>query len=155
MAVPWSLSDSKSPQVSKTFLSILAVHNNASFFFSFTLWTAKSTIWQVHFIFLTITRSGRVAEIRWSLCISTTEIFFAFLFSRTDSGLCVYHLFARSHLNFLYDSPWITLPTQSCVGLYSFCANLLHSLMWLIVSSLSPHNPHELFWCVLSILCLT
>ena len=39
--------------------------------------------------------------------------------------------------------------------LYSFCANLLHSLiMWLIVSSLSPHNLHLLFCCVLSILAL-
>ena len=29
----------------------------------------------------------------------------------------------------------------SCLVLYAFCANLLHSLiMWLIVSSLLPHN---------------
>ena len=44
-------------------------------------------------------------------------------------------------------------PTQSCLVLCSFCANFLHSLIvWVIVSSLSPHNLHLLFCCVLSIL---
>ena len=55
----------------------------------------------------------------------------------------------------MHSSQWITLPTQSCLVLYSFCANLLHSLnMWLIVLSLSPHNLHLLICCVLSILTL-
>ena len=59
------------------------------------------------------------------------------------------------YLNFLHISQWITLPTQSCFALYSFCSNLLHSLiMWLIVSSLSPHSLHWLFCCVLCILAL-
>ena len=50
---------------------------------------------------------------------------------------------------------WITLPTQLCLVLYSFCANLLHSLiMCLMVLSLSPHSLHLLFFCVLSILTL-
>ena len=76
-------------------------------------------------------------------------------FSRTDAGLSVYHLFVWSNLNFLYNSQRITLPTQSCLVLYSFCTNLLHSLiMWLIVSSLSPHSLHLLFCCFLSILAL-
>ena len=75
-------------------------------------------------------------------------------FSRTDSGLCIYHLFVWSNLNFLYISQCITLPTLSGVVLYSFCANLLHSLMWLMVSSLSPQSLHLLFCCVLSILTL-
>ena len=35
------------------------------------------------------------------------------------------------------------------------CANLLHwIIMWLMVSSLSPHNLHLLFCCVFSILAL-
>ena len=73
-------------------------------------------------------------------------------FSRTDSGLCIYHLFVWSNLNFLRSSKWIT---QSCFVLHSFCANLLHSLiMWLNVSSLSPHGLHLLYFCVLSILTL-
>ena len=60
-----------------------------------------------------------------------------------------------SNLDFLHISQWITLPTQSCLFLYSFYANLLHSLiMWLIVSSLSPHSLYLLFCWVLSILAL-
>ena len=124
-----SLSDSKSPQVFWTLVSILANLNNAvvwmvsicplifkssnartdplvhvprvpitigitvslilhSFFsslaksrylsfillsFNFTLWssgTAKSTIWHVLCFLLAITRSGHLAEIRLSVCIS-------------------------------------------------------------------------------------
>ena len=53
-----------------------------------------------------------------SLCVS---------FSRTDSGLYIYHLFVWSNLNFLHSFQRITLPTQSCLVLHSFCANLLHS----------------------------
>ena len=50
---------------------------------------------------------------------------------------------------------WITLPTQSCLVFYSFWANLLPSLiMWLIVSSISPHNLHLLFCYIFSILAL-
>ena len=65
-----------------------------------------------------------------SLCVS---------FSRT--GWCIYHLFIWWNLNFLHISQLITLPTQSCVVLYFFRANLLYSLiMWLIDSSLSLHN---------------
>ena len=76
-------------------------------------------------------------------------------FSRTGAGLCIYHLFVWSNWNFLHISLWITLPTKLCLALYSFCANLLHSLiMWLIVSSLSAHGLHLLFCCVLSILAL-
>ena len=81
-----------------------------------------------------------------SLCVS---------FSWTGAGLCIYHLFVWSNFNFLHISQWITLPTQSCLVLYSFCSNLLHSLiMWLLVLSLSPHSLHLLFCCVLSILTL-
>ena len=42
--------------------------------FSFTLWpagTAKSTILQVLFFLLIILRSGLLAEIRWSVCMSS------------------------------------------------------------------------------------
>ena len=58
---------------------------------------------------------------------------------------CVVHIsFVRMvKLNFLHISQWIILPTQSCLVLYSFCANLLYSLiMWLMVSSLSLHSLH-------------
>ena len=49
---------------------------------------------------------------------------------------------------------WITLLTQSCIVSYTCCDNLLHSLMWLIGPSLSPHNLHLLFCYALSVVAL-
>ena len=214
MVFHWSLSDSKSPQVSRAPLSILAVLSNAfiwivttrpptskssrpfnnplvivpkapitigtivtfmfhsffnplarsrylSFFshsFSFILWlagTAKSTILQILFFLLIIIRCRLLAEIRWSVCMSKSYRRLCVSFSRTGAGLCINHLLVWSNINFLHISQWITWPTQSCLVLFSLCTNLLYSLiMWLIVSSLSPHSLHLLFCCVLSILAL-
>ena len=182
-----SLSDSKSPQVSRTRLRILAVLSNAviwivstrlptskssrpfnnplvilpnapitfgtivtfmfhsffnslarsrylSFFslsFRFILWsagTAKSTILQILFFLLLlfiIMRSDLLAGIRWSVCILKSHWSLCESFSRTDAGLCIYHLFVWSNWNFLHISQWITLPTQSCLTLYSFCAIII------------------------------
>ena len=107
------------------------------------------------FLLLIIIMSGLLAEIRWSVCISKSHRSLCVSFSRTGTGLCIYHLFVWSNLNFLHISQCITLPTQSYLVLNFFCANLLHPLiMWLIVSSLSPHSLHLLFCCVLSILTL-
>ena len=166
-----SFSDSKSPQVSRTLLSILAVLNNVvvwmvstcpptskssspfnnplvtvpnapitigviitsmshsffnylarsrylSFFshsFSFILWsvgTVKATILQVLFFFssffflllllLIIIRSDHLAEIRGSVGMSKSHRSLCLLFSRTGAGLCIYHLFVWSNLNFLH-----------------------------------------------------
>ena len=124
--------------------------------FSSILWsagTAKSTILQSFFFYLLIIiRSGLLVEIMWSVCISKSHWSLCVSFSRTGAGL---RMSAWSDLNFLQISQWITLPTQSCQALYSFCANLLHSLiMWLMVSSLSPHCLHLLFCCVLSVFTL-
>ena len=147
-----------------SFFNSLARSRYLSFFshyFSFILWsaeTAKSTILQVLFFFfflLIIIKSGLLVRIRWSVCILKSHRSLCESFSRTGAGLCIYHLLVWSNLNFLHISQWITLPTQSCLALYSRCANLLHSLIiWLLVSSLSPHSLHLLFCCVLSILAL-
>ena len=56
--------------------------------------TTKSTIQQV---LLTITRSGRLAEIR--------------LYFKIPGKLCKYYLFAWLKFNFLHNSKWIILPT--------------------------------------------
>ena len=127
-----------------------------SYVFRFILWsagTAKSTILQMlFFCLLIIIRSGLPSRIRWPVCMLKTHRSLCVKFSRKGAGLCIYHLLVWSNLNFLHISLWITLPTQSCFSLYSFCANLLHSLiMWLIVSSLSPQSLHLLFCCVSSI----
>ena len=75
-------------------------------------------------------RSGRLAEIRWPVCMSKSHRRLYVSFSWTAAGLCIYRLFVWSNLNFLHISQMITLPTQSCLVLYSFFANLLH---WLII----------------------
>ena len=90
----------------------------------------KSSIQQVLFLFiylfiylfilLTITRSGRMAGIRWSVCISKFQRILCISFSRMDSGLCIYYLFVWSNLNLLHNSPWITFPAQSYLVLYFF-----------------------------------
>ena len=65
------------------------------------------------------------------------------------------HSFVWWNLNFLHISQWIILPTQSCLVLCFFCVYLLHSvIMRLLVSSISPYNPHLLFCCALSALAL-
>ena len=215
MVFHWNLSDSKSPQISRIRLRILAVLGNAviwiissrpptskssrpfynplvimpkssitigtivtfmfhsffnslaksryfSFFshsFRFILWsavTAKSTFFKFSLFFLLIIiRSGLLAGIRWSVCMLKSHRSSCVSFSRTGAGLCILHLLVWSNFNFLHISQWIALPTKSCLALYSFCANLLHSLiMWLIVSSLSSHSLHLLLCCVLCILAL-
>ena len=81
--------------------------------FSFTLWsvwTAKSTIRPVPFLFADyyeVWSSGRDYMI--SLYHKIPENF-VHLFFRTDSGLCIYHLLVWSNLDFLHNSQWITLP---------------------------------------------
>ena len=128
----------KSPQVSRTHHSILADLNSVivskylSLFtlsFNFTLRlarTAKSTILQVILILLIIIRSGCLTEVRRSTCIIKSHRSLCVSFSRTDAGLSIYLLFVWSNFDFLHNSQWITLPTQSCLLLNSFCANLLH-----------------------------
>ena len=110
--------------------------------------------WNFSFL-LIIIRSGHLAEIKWSVSISKSHRNSCISFFRREDGLCIYHLFVWSNLNFLHISRWIAFPTQSCIVLYSICANLRHSLIiWLIVSSLLPHNLHLLFCWVLFILAL-
>ena len=77
------------------------------------------------FCLLIITRSGLLAGIRWSVCISKFQRNLWVSFSRTNSGLCIHNLLRCSNLIFLYNSQWITFPTQSCLVLYSFCASYI------------------------------
>ena len=71
--------------------------------------------------------------------------------------ICVVHIpFVRMvKSKFLAQPEWITFPTQLCLVLYSFCANLLHSLiMWLMVSSLLPYNLHHLIAIIIIIIII-
>ena len=91
----------------------------------------------------------------FTLAYNGYSVLWSLQWQLTSSCLLVYHLFIWWNLNFLHISQFITVPTQSCLVLYSLCTNLLHSLIrWLMVSSLSPLNLHLLFCCVLSLLAL-
>ena len=78
----------------------------------------KGTIRQALSFLLVILRSGFLAEIRWSVCISKSHRSLCVSFSRTDAGFCIYHLFVGLNFNFLHYSLWITLPTQPCLVLH-------------------------------------
>ena len=67
------------------FYSVVGQHSKAYTFASFLLITI---------------RSGRLAEIRWSFCMSKSHRSLCGSISMTDSQLCIYHLFVWSNLNF-------------------------------------------------------
>ena len=48
------------------------------------------------FCLLFIIRSGLLAEMRESVCMSKSHRSLCVSFSRTDAGLCIYHLFVWS-----------------------------------------------------------
>ena len=162
---PCILSDNKPPQVTRTLLSILSDLNYSVFWMVFTrpLFSKSPSpctnqspqFCKFSFLLLINLRSVRLAEIWWSVCISKSQRSLCISFFRTVSGLCIYHLFVWSNFNLLHIFHGSSWPPSRFQVLYSFCANSLHSLiMWLIVSSLSPHNLYLLFYCVLSILAL-
>ena len=78
-----------------SFFNSLARSRYLSFFshsFSFILWsagTARSTILQVFFFLLIIIRSGLLAEIRWSVCMTKSHGSLCVLFSRTGDGFII------------------------------------------------------------------
>ena len=95
-----------------SFFNSLAMSRYITFFtlsFNFTLWLSKFIILQVlYFVdYYNVWSSG------WDLvicCISKSHWSVCFSFSRRDAGLCIYHLFVWSNLNFYYRPKWITLP---------------------------------------------
>ena len=73
-------------------ITVTFMSSYLSFFslsFSFSLWsaeTAKSTIRQILFFLITITRSGYLTEIRWSVCMSKSHRILRVSVSRIYSG---------------------------------------------------------------------
>ena len=90
------------------------------FFLFYSAGTAKFLIRQDLFFLLIITWSYRLALIRWSVCRSKSQRSVCVLFSRTDSGLWLYHFFERPNLNFLHTYQCITFPTVSSHILFLF-----------------------------------
>ena len=118
-----SLNDGKSHQVSSTFLSILTYRNNV-------------VVWMVSTRPLISKSSSPSTNLWWlyrahrlKLVSPLLSCYIAF----SNFALWIYHLFIWSNLNFLQNSQLIPFPFQLCLVLYSFCTNLLHSLiMWLV-----------------------
>ena len=199
MVYHWS--DSKSPQVSSTLLSIMAdlntyvvwmvsIHLLISFFSSLlskplgTVQTDQIPLYiYSSYIFLSrstafvvlLATSNYFFRLLWySLCgqlgrqIPLYSKFFCFCQSSLGPAEeDVMRLFlldwiwfvhvpfdSKINLNVFHDSQWITFPTPSYLLSYSVCTSLLHSLISLIVLSLSSQNPHLLFGCVLTIFTL-
>ena len=108
-----------------SFFSYQATSRHSSLFspsFNFPPWSAgmtKFTIWQVIWFLLIVTRSGRLAEIRWSILYQNPRDFYT---SRSQGWVpgC-----AWSNFNFLHSS----FPAQPCLLLYSLCTNLLDLLI--------------------------
>ena len=105
------------------------------------------------FLFIS-TRSGLLAEIRWSVCTTKSQRISCISFFWTESVLCRYHLVAWSNVSLLHNSQLVTFSTQLCLVFYSFWACFLLFIRWLTVSSLFPHNRHLLFCCIWSIFAL-
>ena len=61
---------------------------------------------------LIILRSGRLAEIRWSVCISKSQGSFCVSFTRTDARWCICRLFVWSNFNFLHSFQWSPFPPR-------------------------------------------
>ena len=129
------------PSCSIFFSSLVCLRTYQSFpFLLFSLRGSSGrlspTFCRFSFFLLNINRSGGLAEIRWSFSKSKSQRSLHVSFSSMDSELCIYYVFPWGNFNFLHNS-------QSCPVLYTFCVNLLHSLIiWLIVSSLSQCELH-------------
>ena len=129
-----------------SFFNSLARSRCLSFFshsFRFILWSAgkaKSTISQILF-FLLIIGSGLLVGIKWSVCMLKSHRSLCVSFSRTGAGLCIHHLLVWPNFNFLHISQWITLPTKSCLALYSLL--LLILLLLLLHSQQVFHNSYN------------
>ena len=84
--------------------------------------------------------SGLLTGIVISVGISKIHRISCVSFSRIDSSLCINYVSAWSNFNILHNSQGIIFPNLSWIDVSLFFAKLLHSLLWLTVSSLSPHN---------------
>ena len=101
---------------------------------------------------LIIIRSGCLAGIGWSvLYLQIPENFVCVILQ--DIFWVVHIPFVHiEKFPFLAHFPWITMPTQSWLVLYSL--EICCIRLWFLVSSLSSHNVHLLFCCALFVLAL-
>ena len=111
-------------------VKLIILHFTSFQFYSVVTWDSKvhNFTSSLFFFLLIITKSGQLADIRWSVCMSKSQRSLYMLFSRTNAGLCMYHLFVWSDINLFDNSPWITLPRQSCLVLMDWWFRLYHHI---------------------------
>ena len=117
---------------------ILAISSLSLLYFSvfptFLLFTrsspgmARSTILTSFLVLSITTKSGRRVSILISHWIVKSHRILYPLLSITPSGSCFYHCCAPRKPYFSHSFQWMYLHTLSCLFLYSFWANILHSL---------------------------
>ena len=122
-----------------------------SFSFIFTLWstrTAKSTIRQVFSFLLTITWSGRQANVRWSVCIKRSQRIFL-------DGFWVVHIPPVHMVEFQFFAQFSVdhLPHLVVYGLMFFLVVICY-FRWSRDQSFRLYHPHLQFYCVLWYLSL-
>ena len=86
--------------------------------FNFTLWsagTAKSTILQVLFFLLIVTRYGRLAEIRWSVCITKSQRSYYYYYYYYYSLIRAFHI---SDSRWFFTEVWVTASLLKSPGLF-------------------------------------
>ena len=103
--------------------------------------TAKSTILHILIFLLIIMRCGLLAGIKWSVCMLKSHRSLCESFSRTDAGLCIYHLFVWSN--------WILL--SLLLLFYSFESFSHHRQLMLFYWSLSDTKSPQVSRTFLSI----
>ena len=113
------------------------VHNSASFFF----------------LLLIIMRCGRLTDIRWSVCILQSQKSLCVSFSRTDAGLCIYHLFVGSNLNLLLSSHYYYY--YYYYYYYLLIESFSHQRQLMVIYwSLSDSESPQVSWTLLIILAV-
>ena len=96
-----------------------------SFSLIFTLWSTRKSPLFSRFSFCCCYRCSLSRDlVFWpglgDLFVSQNPRELCASFSKTNSKLCIYHLFVWSNFNFLHNSQWITFSAQSCLVLHSF-----------------------------------
>ena len=97
--------------------------------------------------------SAKLYSTKWSICISKSQKNYVRIIFWNE--FCVVYIpFVRMNKSkILVQLPVDPLPLPLSLVMYSFSVNVQHSLIiWLIVSSLSPHNLNLLFYHVFYIL---
>ena len=128
MVFPWSLSERKFPQVSRTLLSILADLNNAIVWMDSTRPPNSSS-----FRSLTLPL-GTVPRAPITMGITVTFMFHNFLVRRQGSSTCFFSFFFDFHSGAFYGGGSLLFSKSLFYSLiYLFLLNITRSVLWSVL----------------------